>query len=155
DRSGELGGFGNYSHPPPPAAGRGLNKERHSYRSRSPAESLGGLFSAVVAGNDRSPRARHYPTSGAFHCGFADRVRRRTDKCHAGGFASLREVGVLGEKAIARMNRASAAPAAGFNYLLNVEVGIFRRGCADVNRLVGKTHVEGSRIRVGVDGNGY
>src|SRR5262249_58345371 len=124
-------------------------------RSRSSGEPLCGFLSRVVAGTAGSPRARHYPTSGAFHCGFADRVRRRTDKCHAGGFASLREVGVLGEKAIARMNRASAAPAAGFNYLLNVEVGIFRRGCDDVNRLVGKTHVEGSRIPVGVNGDGY
>src|SRR5262249_60868778 len=68
DRFVEFARFANDSHAPASAAGRGFNQERHSYRFRSSAEYLCGLFFAVVAGNDRYPRARHYPTSGAFHC---------------------------------------------------------------------------------------
>ena len=74
-------------------------------------------------------------------------TRARTDKIDARLLACLREVAVLGEKAVARMDSVGAVGRRGADNRRDVEVAVLGRGRADTDRFVGHPHVQ--RVLVG------
>ena len=60
--------------------------------------------------------------------------------------AGLREIGILGEKAVARMDRLGASRARRIDDRLDMKVAVLRRRRADEDRLVGEVDVHGIAI---------
>ncbi len=65
-----------------------------------------------------------------------------------------REVGVLGEEAVAGVHRLGAGAHGDVDELGDVEVGVARRRAAERERLVGEANVGGVAVGVRVDGDG-
>src|SRR5205814_2629998 len=78
----------------------------------------------------------------------ADRLRFWTDEYEARLLHRLGECGILGEKAIARMNRIGAALARRLDDRRLIEIGFGRLRRPDRDRLIGK--LDGERIRIGL-----
>ena len=66
---------------------------------------------------------------------------------------ALGELRVLGEKAVAGMNRVGARLFRGGDDRFDVEIGLERRRRADAHGFVGLQHVEAPAVGFGVDGN--
>jgi len=66
----------------------------------------------------------------------------------------LGEPGVLGEKAVARMNRLGAGDLAGGDDRGDVEIALGRGRRADAHALVGQAHVHGAGVGFRVHGDG-
>ena len=102
-------------------------------------------------------------TTGARREGRAPRVNLRphqpicrggrADKDQPGGRDGACEIGILGEKTVAGMNRFRAALQRRLDDALNLPVTFGRRRRADEIRLVGEAHMERRRVRLGVDGD--
>ena len=133
-------------------AGRRLDQDRETQRVRQ--------FQRLGIGLDQALAARHNRHSGllgqlaglilvaqAAH-GFV----RRTDELDPARTADLGEVGILGQKAIARMNRLDVGNFGGADDARNVEVAIDRRRRADADRLVSQSQVRS--VAVGFAENG-
>ena len=70
-------------------------------------------------------------------------------------FSQIRaNFGVLGEKAVARVDRVGAGDLGGGDDRRDVEVALRRAARADAHRLVGEAHVERARVGLGVHGDG-
>ena len=82
------------------------------------------------------------------------RLRGRSDERDPGRLARLGEGGPLAEEAVAGMDRLGARVHGGLHDPLEVQVGLGRRGAADVDGLAGVTGVDGVAVGVGVDGDG-
>src|SRR6266404_8568446 len=67
--------------------------------------------------------------------------------------SSACERGVLGEEAVAGMDRIGAARACGGEDVVDDEVALRRRRRADRVRVVGDQHVQGRAVGLGVDGD--
>ena len=72
-------------------------------------ETAGGLVRAVVAGNDRRAGRRHQALRLDLRTHGTDGVRRRTDERRARLANRSREIGILGQEPVARMNGLCAA----------------------------------------------
>ncbi len=83
----------------------------------------------------------------------ADRRRRRADPGQAGVDHGLREVGVLGQEPVPRVDGVGAAALGHVEELVHHEVGVRRRAAAEGVGLVGGLDVQGIPVRVGVDGD--
>ena len=138
DDLGEPGGLVDPAHPDAAAASRGLHQQRV-------AHGLGGLVDAGKVCRRDSPTAGKHGEAGGLgqrtrallvaHGG--DAVRPRADPDEAGVLHGLREGGVLGEEAIARMDAVGAAPARSRDDPVGDEVALLRSRRADGQRLVG------------------
>ena len=84
----------------------------------------------------------------------SDRSMLRPDEDDPGLLDAPRELGVLGQEAVARMHSLGARGAAGFDDAILHQIGLARRGRADQHRLVGKLDVPGVLVRLRVDGHG-
>jgi hypothetical protein len=78
----------------------------------------------------------------------------RADEDDAGLGERLRKGLALGEEAVARMHGLGAGLPAGFDDLLDHEVGLGGSGRPDMDGLVGHLHVEGIPVGIGIDGHG-
>jgi hypothetical protein len=67
--------------------------------------------------------------------------------------ARLREARVFRKEAVAGVDGLGAAAARDIKNLVHVQVGLARRGRADVVGLVGLAHVQGGTVHVGKDGD--
>ena len=77
----------------------------------------------------------------------------RADEVHVVLGENFREAGVLGQKAVARMNGVRAGNFAGGKQRRNVEIAVDGRGWADADAFVGKAHVHGVGVRRRVNRN--
>ena len=81
------------------------------------------------------------------------RGRRRADEDDAGGGAGFGEGRVLGEEAVARVDRIGARVARGLDDRCGVQVGLARGRRPDGARLVGEPHVQRAAIGLRVHGD--
>ena len=84
----------------------------------------------------------------------ADGRRRRPDPGEPGVDDGLREVGVLGEEAVAGVDRVRTGLAGGVQDLVDDEVALGRRRAAEGEGLVGEAHVQGVPVGVRVHRHG-
>src|ERR1700761_183092 len=80
-------------------------------------------------------------------------VGRRPAECEAGRLACLCETGVLAEKAITWMDRASARSARRFDELVLAKITLRRRRAAEAYCLVGTQYVQRVLIYIRIDGH--
>ena len=141
-------------HADPAAAGRSFQDHRVADIAR------GDLRLACVHHGLRAPgdhghaRRGHEPARLDLVAHRLDRLRRRPDEHEAGPPARLGEAPVLGEEAIARMDRVGARLARRIEDALDVEVALARRRRADRHRAVGVPHVERVAVRLRVHRDG-
>ena len=86
------------------------------------------------------------------HC--ANGVRARTHESDALGLHGLGELGVLGEEAVARVNRLGTCLPNRVHDPVDAQVRVHRRGGAHAHRLVRHGHVRRPRVRLRVHGDG-
>jgi hypothetical protein len=115
-----------------------------------------------VAGVLQEPGAGQQRDAGGFGGGAggvlgAEQVqlrRGRPDEGDPGVFDGAREGGVLGEEAVAGVDRARACRRGGLEDRLRTQVGIDGGRAADPHGGVGGVHVGGGPVGLGVDGDG-
>ena len=117
-------------------------------------EHLGGVGDRVQgSGGERRADLLGHMTGGHLVAETLDGIRGGPDPDEAGVDDGAREVGVLGEEAVAGVHRVGAGPAGDREQLLDDEVGLGARGAVERVRLVGQHDVPGVPILVGVDGD--
>ena len=94
------------AHPLAAAAGRGLDQQRKADRCRDRGR-VGGVVE-LGAGDDRDAGVLHQRPRSDLRAHRLDRARRRADPDEAGVDHRPREVGVLGEEAVAGVDRVGA-----------------------------------------------
>jgi hypothetical protein len=129
---GQFRGTVHHAHTAPAAARRGFDDQWEADLCR------------LTSRNHRYPRLARDPLRLELVAACAQRIRRRPDPGQPGCVDGLGEVGVLGEEAVARVNRVRSGLLRRANVLLGEEVA------RDLHRLVGGTRVERA-IVVGSD----
>ena len=118
---------------------------------------LGFFFggdAAIGAGDDGHAGIDRGLLGGDFVAHQADVLGRWADEGHAVLRDYLGELGVLGKKAVARMDRLRAGDFGGRDDARNVQVGFAGWRRADAHALIGEAHVHGVRVRGGVHRDG-
>jgi len=135
-------------------AGAGLDEHRVA-DARGLGRQEGGLVVvAVVAGHQRHAGLVHQRLGRALAAHGGNGAGRRADEHQALFGASLGEVLVLAQEAVARVDGLRAGGLGGVDDALPLQVAVAWRVAAHVHRLVAGTHVAGLRVGVGVDGHG-
>ena len=83
-----------------------------------------------------------------------DRARGRAQEHHPCALARGGEIGVLGKKPIARMDRLGSGARRGVEYARDVEVALPRRGRPQPHRFVRLEHMPRADVGVAVHGDG-
>ena len=133
------------------AAGDGFDQHRIANRIGFLLQALFALIFAEIAGRCRHTGFGHEFLGGVFEAHRADRVRLWADPDQARVDNGLREVSVLGEKAVARMDRLGAGLLGGGDDLLAAQIAFLRGGSADVHRFIRLAHVQRFGVGVGID----
>jgi hypothetical protein len=136
-----------YMHAAAAAAGGSFHENREADRMRK--------FRCFLVGRDAVIRPRDHRNSqslgGALGLDLIahqpDVRRLRTDKADIVLGENLREAGILGKKAIARVHGVGAGDFASGKQGRNIQVAVARRGRADAHALIGKAHMH--RVLVG------
>ena len=100
------------------------------------AGSAGVLVVAVIAGHQRHAGLFHQLLGGGLRAHRADRRRRRADEDEARRRAGRGEVFVLGQEAVARMDRLRAGGLRGVDDRVAAQIASSRAAAADQHRLV-------------------
>ena len=108
---------------------------------------------SVVPGTIGTPAARHQLAGAGLGAHGLDRARRRADEDDPGLLAGLGEGRVLGEEAVAGVDRLGARLAGDLEDLLDVQVALGRRGAAQEVGLGRAADVQGVAVDLGVDGH--
>ena len=111
---------------------------------------------------DRARRARHrrhagllgQTPRGGLVAHLADLLAGGADERDVGGPAGVGELGVLGEEAVARMNRVGAGDLGGGDQVGDLEVGGAAGRRADADVVVGKADVQRFAVGLAVDRHG-
>ena len=136
------------------AAGHGLDQHRIADAVGLGAQAVRGLVVAEVARRDRNAGLGHQALGGVLEAHGADGAGRRADPDQPGGNHGLGEGGVFRQKAVARMDRRSAALARGVEDPGGNEVAFRGGGGADGDRDVGLAHVRRAGVGFGIDRDG-
>ncbi len=136
------------------AASGGLHHHRVADAVRFVLEDGGILVVAVVAGHDSDASGGHALPRTRFVAHGIDRRGRRTDEHETGGGNCGGKLGVLGEKAVTRMNRVRARRARRCEQLVDAQVAVRRREAAERHGIVASSNVHAVPVGVGVDGDG-
>ncbi len=135
-------------------AGRGLDH----HRVTDPLGDFNGLFRAgnrgVVAGNGVDLGFERQLLGLDLVAHLADRVVLRADELDAFLFQTTRELGVLGQEAVARMDSLSTGLLAGGDDLVHDQIGLFRGGRADADGFIGQIDVQRILVGFGINGDG-
>jgi hypothetical protein len=121
------------------AAGAGLDQHRIADLGGTLGQEVRLLAIAVVAGRQRHAGLGHQRLGGRLAAHRADRAGRR---------AGLGEVLVLGQEAVAGVNRLRAGGAGRLQDAVAAQIALARGSRADADRLVGQPHM--ARVRVGL-----
>ena len=119
------------------------------------------IFLAAATSFDRVGRAGHDRHAGLLHqlarlrlrAHRVDRVGGRADEDDAGLLAGARERGVLGEEAVAGVDRLGAGLLRDLEDLLDHQVALVAAARAEQVRLVGAPRVRRVAVGLGVDGD--
>ena len=145
----------HHAHAAPAAAAGGLDDHRVADLARDPDDLL-GLFRqrAVDAGHHRHAGLLHRVLGTHLVAHQADGFGPGADEHEAALLDAFGEIGVLGEKAVAGMDRFGVGHFGGADDGGDIEIALRRRGRPDAHRLVGELHVLGFGIGLGVDDDG-
>src|SRR3954447_974058 len=130
---------------------RCLDRDRPAELVAQPADLLGALDRLSHAGNDRHARGAHTLARLDLQAHRLDRGRRRADPDDPRIEASLRELRVLRQEPVARVDGLCACPARGVKDPLLVQVALAGRPSADEVRLVRVRDVRGVPVGLRVD----
>ena len=136
------------------AAGRGLQDQREAGPSRHRGNPGLGLIVRLAAGYHRDPGAGGRAPRVDLRAEAHNHVRRRADERQPRVHARRRQRGVLGEKAIAGMDRVRATGAGGIDDAPDRQVALGRRRRADVHGVVRRRNVTGGAVGIREDGYG-
>ncbi len=136
----------------PAAAVGGFQHHRIADFIRQRARFLDVFQVVVRAGRDRDARCDHRVARLDFVAHLADHLRRGADETDAAARADGRQIGVFGQKAIARMQCVATGGGRQIDQRVRVEIAQ-NRILADVISLVGLLHMERVAVGVGVDGD--
>ncbi len=136
------------------AAGGGFDDDRITDLFRQLERPFLVVDRAVAAGENRHARLLHHAARAGLVAHQANHLRIRADELDMAGLAHLGEVGALGKKPVAGMDRIRAGDFGRADHRRHVQiaVGAARRTDADV--LVGELDVQLVLVRLRVDGNG-
>ncbi len=154
ERVGEILAPFDQAHALAAAAGRRLDQHRVADPVCFGMEQGGRLVVAVVARRQRHVGGAHQLLGRRLRAHRADRRGRRADEDDAAGGAGVGEAGVLGQEAVAGVDRLRAGAPRGVEDALGDEVGFARRGRAEQHRLVGQPDVARVGVGLGIDGDG-
>ncbi len=113
-----------HAHPLAAAAGGGLEQDRESHGLGRLDRGFGSGGRVGCARDDRYAGGRHGTTRLGLLPHDADGCGRRPDEGEAGLLHGLREVGPLGQKAVAGMNRVRPGLRRGCEQALDAQVGV-------------------------------
>ena len=149
---GQLGIVSDEANSPPPAAGAGLEHDRIS---DVPGQADGFLRTChrLGARNDRQAGISHQIFQKRLVCELLHEVRIRPDEYDAVVPAEPGEVGVLREKAIARMDGLGSGHEGRRDDLFLVQIGRSRLRSTHADLLVCQGHMEGLPVDGGVYGH--
>ena len=151
----EIAGLGDDAHPAATAAERGFDNERETNFLRD-FERFTAIFNGVL----RSGQRRHADfvrqrAGGRFVAHLAQQLNARSDERDARVGTSLRELRVLGQKTVARMNHVHALLLREGDDAGDVEIRADRAFAdADQVRLVRLETMDRKPVLLGVDGHG-
>lgn len=134
----------------PAAAGQGL--EHHRGAGAQVSQERFGLLQAdraVESGHQRHFQALGQGARGGLVAEQVEHLGLRPDEANAGALATAGELGVLGEKAIARMDRVARLLPGHGDQPLHVQVGR-RPAATQRHRDIGLAQVQGGRVVLGV-----
>ena len=149
----KLGRLVDLAHPHATATRDRLDQQRVADTLRFGSERRVRLVIAGVAGDGRHARRLHQPLRARLVTHRADRRSGWPDEDESGIRDGLRESRVLGEEAIAGVNRLRAALFRGVQYGGDIEVTLQRRGWPDAVRLVRHLHMQRRPVRLRIDGD--
>ena len=135
--------------PPPPATA--LISTGQPISAARSARKPSSWSRAVVARHHRHPGLRHQPLRRVLQPHRPDRAGGRPDEGEAGRRHRLDELGVLGEEAVARMDRLRPGRQRRRDDRVAAQVALRRRRRPDPHRRVGHRHVLRLRVGVGID----
>ena len=144
----ELGLAARHLHAAPAAAGGGLDQDGVADLGRHAPRRVEVGERAVGARHQRHAERAHRRLGGDLVAHHADVVGGRADKGHVVRLHRLGEARVLGQEAVARMDRVGAAQVGGGQDRRDVEVAVARRRRADADAFVGQADMH----RVGIGG---
>ena len=153
-RLGEALGRVDPAHPLAAAARHGLDEHRIADPVRLGGQMRRVLVLAVIAGDDRDARLLHQRLGGVLEAHGADRLGRGADEDQPRRLDRIHELGVLGQEAVARVDRLGAGRQRRLDDRIAAQVAVLGRRAADVDRLVGQRHVARAAVGVGIDGHG-
>ena len=112
-------------------------------------------FHCLAFATEHAFRPRENRHAGLFHCGasfflFAHQAgdfRRRADELDVAGLADFGKVSILGQQAVAGMDRVHVGDFGGADDSRNIQIALRQRRRADADSFIGKTHVQ--RVAVG------
>ena len=154
ERGSQILAAAHDAHPPAAPSGGGLEEHREAepLRDREGVVQIGeGL---VVAGNDRHLRSDGQLLGGDLVPERGDGRRRRADEDHARIAHHASEVGVLGEKPVARVQGLAALAQRGLEDPALVQVGVLGSRGPEEDGLVGQPHVGGPVVGLRIHGDG-
>ena len=140
-RLGELGVRAHDLHALAAATGRGLDDQRIADGMRLFGEVGVVLLVAVVAGHQRHGVLGHQLLGGGLGAHRLDALRIGADEHDAGVLAGARKGRVLGEEAVAGMDRLRAALFRSVEDGVDAQIGLGRQRAANRQGLVGLPHV--------------
>ena len=138
------------AHPAPATARARLQHDRVADGLGDAQRLARRLHRALGAGDDRQPGAPHRRARRRLVVESREHLRWRADEDQAVLLADLGEVGVLGEEAIARVDRLRAGDERGRDDRRDVQIGVARVRRADADRLVGGVDREAVRVGLAV-----
>ena len=136
------------------AAGRGLDRERPAELLAEPDDLGRGGHRFGRPGHDRNAGCAHLFPRRGLRAHRLDRVAWRPDPDQPGSRDGPSERGVLGEKAVAGVDRLGAGAGGGVEDPLLVEVTPGGGTGPDQVSLVGRRNVQRGPVDLGVDGHG-
>ncbi len=151
---GEIGIARDDAHAFSAATGDGFEKDGIAHGLRE-GLSFFGLFNGIVgAGDDGNVGAAGELAAGGFRAERFHGFGGRADEDETGFFASAREGGIFGEKAVAGMDSVAAGAACDVDELVDAEITFAGGRGADGVGFVGQANVEGGAVGFTKDGGG-
>ena len=154
DRRRKLAGRIDRAHAAPAAAGGRLHQHGET-------DLVGGLCQrclvlrlAVIAGHQRHAGLFHQRLRARLRAHRRHHLGGRTDEHQSGIEASLRELGIFRQEAVAGMDGLGAGLARGFDHAFDVEIAVARPRRPEQHGLVGHGDMHGVAVGLRIDRDG-
>ena len=153
EQLGDLLHGAGHLEPATATAERGLDGDGEAVLLREGDDLVGAADRVLRAGHQGGAGLHGDVPRGHLVAEVDDRLRRGADPGQPGVDDGLGEVGVLGEEAVAGVDRVRAGLLGGVQDLVDDQVGVAGGRAAEGERLVGDAHVQRVAVRLGVDGH--